>query len=450
MRYPQLILVAVVAMEVAIGARLYLWQKPPVTPVTVDLSHVDSFTAAHINDLTAKCRSADDWANLGEVYLAYGYFTEAEACYRVAVEQQPSHADWVHHWGFALERIGRLAEANAQYERAIELGHLDPGGCWYYIGRNHLRLENLTAARDAFAKAGEQPSARYETARLMARAGQGDEALPILERLAAEYPNAVQPPLLRHKILLLKGDVAASAAGVHSMYAPGSLPTPFDADWKWLEEVHDTTGLARELKSSIALFERGEIEAAAPGFREVFRQNGDAIAADFLAVTEERSGNADEAIRLLQEAIRKSGPTPHLLIRLGETEAARGQAKPAVEAWIRATHLGSGGAVKDAHHRLAEHYEKIGNSAEARRHHAQAFFAAGHEAFWTVQPEPAQRAFETALKYDPKFAAAWFYLGEMHRLQDKPDDARKAYECCLSIDANFGRAMTSLSLLPAK
>jgi tetratricopeptide (TPR) repeat protein len=284
----------------------------------------------------------------------------------------------------------------------------------------------------------------------MARAGQGDEALPILERLEAEFPNAVQPPLLRHKILLLKGDAAATAAGVHSMYAPGSLPTPFDADWKWLEEVHDTTGLARELKSSIALFERGEIEAAAPGFREVFRQNGDAIAADFLAMSEERSRNVDEAIRLLEEAIAKSGPTPHLLIRLGETEAERGWMKPAVEAWIRATHLGSGGAVKDAHHRLAEYYEKIGNSAEARRHHALAYFAAGHEAFWNVQPAPAQRAFETSLKYDPKLAAAWFYLGEMHRLQGEADAARKAYERCLSIEPNFGRAITSLALLPAR
>jgi tetratricopeptide (TPR) repeat protein len=449
-RYPQLILVAVIAIEVVIGVRLYRRQKPPVTPVAVDLSHVDSFTAAHINELAANCHTADGWANLGEVYLAYGYFTEAEACYRVAVERQPSRTDWVHHWGFALERIGRLAEANAQYERAIELGHLDPSGCWYYIGRNHLRLENLDAARAAFAKAGEQPSARYETARLLARAGQGEEALPILERLEAEYPNAVQPPLLRHKILLLKGDAAATAAGVHSMYAPGGLPTPFDADWKWLEEVHDNTGLARELKSSIALFERGETEAAASGFREVFRRNGDAIAADFLAVTEERSGNADEATRQLEEAIAKSGPTPHLLIRLGETEAARGRMKLAVEAWTRATHLGSGGAVKDAHHRLAEYYEKTGNSAEARRHHALAYFAAGHEAFWTVRPAPAQSAFETALNYDPTFAAAWFYLGEMHRLQDKPNDARKAYERCLSIDANFGRAITSASLLPTK
>ena len=450
MRYRNGMLIGAIAIELAIGMVLYRRQKPPVTPVVVDLSHVDSFTAAHINELTARCHTAEDWANLGEVYLAYGYFTEAEACYRVVVEKQPNRAEWVHHWGFALERIGRLAEANAQYERAITLGHLDPAGCWYYIGRNHLRQENTEAAREAFARAGDQPSARYETARLMARAGQGDQALPLLERLEAEYPYAVEPLLLRHKILLLKGDAAAIAAGIGSLRAPGTLPSPFTADWKWLEEVHDTTGLAKELKASMALLDQGQFSAAMPGLREVYRQNGDPNAADLLASAEERSGNNSEAIRLLEMVVDQWSPTPHFLLRLGNTYAANRQMGPAVAAWTRATHLGQGGYAKEPFHRLAEYYDRTGNVEAARHNHAQAYFAAGHEAYWELQLPEAKRAFEGALKYSPDYAPTWYYLGELHRLQDETDLARKAYERCLKINPNFGRAITSLSLLPAR
>jgi Flp pilus assembly protein TadD len=52
-----------------------------------------------------------------------------------------------------------------------------------------------------------------------------------------------------------------------------------------------------------------------------------------------------------------------------------------------------------------------------------------------------------ATKADPQLAAAWFYLGEAHRLSGRPDDARAAYRKCLELAPNRGWARRALMLL---
>ena len=118
-----------------------------------------------------------------------------------------------------------------------------------------------------------------------------------------------------------------------------------------------------------------------------------------------------------------------------------------MEAWTRATRLGAGGRVKMAYYKLALHFEKTGDTRAARRNHAMAYLAAAHEVFWNKKPAEAQEPLEKALEYDPEIAQAWYYLGEIHRLQRNTDLARKAYDRCLSIDPNFGRAITGRLLL---
>ena len=163
----------------------------------------------------------------------------------------------------------------------------------------------------------------------------------------------------------------------------------------------------------IGVLDQGQFSAAMPGLREVYRQNGDPNAADLLASAEERSGNNSEAIRLLEMVVDQWSPTPHFLLRLGNTYAANRQMGPAVAAWTRATHLGQGGYAKEPFHRLAEYYDRTGNVEAARHNHAQAYFAAGHEAYWELQLPEAKRAFEGALKYSPDYAPTWYYLGEL-------------------------------------
>lgn len=450
MRHRNAILGCAIAIELIAGVVLAYRQKArpaPLSPLVPELSHVDPFVAAHIRELAAKCTTPGDWAGLGEVYLAYGYFTEAEACYRVAVAGSPNRVEWVHHWGFSLERLGKVTESNEQYERAIELGHPDPTACWYYIGRNHLRLEKVEAAQAAFQRAADQPAARYELARLLVRGGKPAEAMPIIDRLASEHPNAVHPPLLRHKVQVLAKSPAAAESGIGAHYTPDQLPNPFYVDWKWLQQTHDKLGLAGELKSAMALHEQGLTSAAMPALKEVYRLNCDIIAVELLSEAERRNGNPAEALRLIEDAIDRVGPSAQLLFMLGEAHAASGRLDRAVDAWTRASRLGAGGRVKNAYYKLALHFEKAGDSRAARRNHAMAYLSAAHEVFWNKKPAEAQEPLEKALEYDPDIVQAWYYLGEIHRLQGGSERARTAYERCLSIDPNFGRAIAGRSLL---
>jgi tetratricopeptide (TPR) repeat protein len=194
------ILVAVLAGEVVIGAVLVYreWSRP-AAPIG-EPSYVDPLTARQLRQLARKCRTPDDWRGLGLAYMAYGYFSEAEASCRQAAALAPTRPDLIYDWAFALERLGRHTEAIAEYQRAIELAHAKPDDCWYYVGRNWLRLEKADEAREAFAKAAKQPSARYEIARLLVRTGQWQDAVQLLDELSAAHPKAVQPYLLRYRI----------------------------------------------------------------------------------------------------------------------------------------------------------------------------------------------------------------------------------------------------------
>lgn len=456
-RLTALLLVVIVAELVAGAAVWYRKPEAPAMPErpVPDLSLVDPATAAQLRDQAARCQTPTEWAALGESYMAYGYFPEGEACYRYAKEKEPENAVRAHEWAFAVERLGRLAEANTGYEEAVRLGHPDPGGCWYYVGRNHLRMGNTQRAGEAFEKAGDQPAARYEVAKLLARGGKPDEAVPILERLAVRYPTAVQPPLLRHRIELLRDSPLAvvyadRANRIHPLPSDpmsSHLPTPFDRDWKRLEDTHERLGAANEVRAAREAMKAGDLATAGQRARAALAAGWAPDAADALAEVEFRMGRPVEAARLLQEIVDRAGPSAPILDGLGDALLAAGRPDAAVRAWTRATELGIGATAKMPHLKLAQYYRKAGNAAAANRYESRAWLAAGHDVFWAGRYAEARLPFEKAVEFDPRLAAGWFYLGEVRRLTGRPDEARVAYRWCLDIDPNFGRALTGLALL---
>ena len=136
------------------------------------LTAVDPVTADDIRAKVALDGTPEPWAALGEVYLVTGFFPEAEACLREAAALAPQSADVVFKHAYALEHLGRLEEAIAEYEAAVRLNHPRAADCWYYVGKNHLRREQAGPAMAAFEQARALPGARYELARLQARAGE--------------------------------------------------------------------------------------------------------------------------------------------------------------------------------------------------------------------------------------------------------------------------------------
>lgn len=404
-------LAALIVIELLGGAYYLLTRAPQALPPIPDLSTAHPRIADHVRTSAAAVRTPDDWAALGESYVAYGYFPEGEACYRVAAALEPGNADRAAEWAFALERVGDFAGANATYERAFALGHADASGCWYLIGRNHLRTEDVPAARAAFETAGNHPSARYELARLAVRVGNAMAAIPALDKLMTEFPTAVQPPLHRHKIEALAGTPLAAVFADRATRAPGRLTTPFDRDWKRLEDTYYRLGPARELKELESLVAQGRGKDAEPRLGALQRDGWESSAADLLA------------------------------------EVAFQANRPA-DAWERATRLGVGAETKDAWHHLAAHHERSGNTTEMKRARARAYLGAGHELHWSGKPADALAAFDVAVENDPQLAAAWYYLGESNRLRGNPVAARAAYARCLAIDPDFGRAHSALTLLP--
>jgi tetratricopeptide (TPR) repeat protein len=444
------ILVAVLAGEVVLGTVLVYraWSQP--APPAGDWSYVDPLTARHLQKLVRECQSPDDWWRLGQAYLACGYFGEAEACCRQAASLAPERPELVYDWAFALERLGHHTEANEQYERAIERGHANPDHCWFYIGRNWLRLENAAEARAAFVKAGQQPAARYEFARLLVRDGQWQEALVVLEQLAAAHPRAVQPSLLGYRIEVLRDGTRAGWYADRAARATDVLPSPWNDDFDRFQKLHSAMGAAGEWRTCQILVAQHKYAEAESRLHTALHLEWDPAGVDLLAKVAASRGQFHEAITHLQGVIDKHGPSLHFLTRLGDMYERAGQRDQAARAWSRALHLSfaAGAKGRDYQHRkLAAYYEKIGDQATARRHAALGHTLVGQEAFWTGDLKNAQIAFEKAVDWDPGLAHAWYYLGDTRRLLGQTATAREAYLRCLQINPDHGRALAGLELL---
>jgi tetratricopeptide (TPR) repeat protein len=444
----QLALCALIATELAGGTFILLRPRIRPVPPVPEFAYLDPLVAEQIRDRVAKCNTPDDWAALGELYLAVGCFPEAEACYRYAAEQEPERGDRAYQWGFALERIGKLEEANAAYARAIGKGTPPDEHCHYFIARNHLRMENAAEAQTAFAKAGKYPAARYELARIAARSGNTTEAITILDSLIAEQPQMRQPYLLRHRIEVLRDSPTAASYGDRANRARAKLATPFDNEWARLEDVYFRFGTTAELKAAEQLVGTRRFPEAETKLRAILAKEWNASALDLLAEIELQKQRPAEAVRLLREAIDRDGPSVHLLTRLGDAHEANRDMKLAVQAWTQATELGIGASVKNLHYRLGEHYQQAGHANLAKWHSSRAFLAAGHELFWKGDYANALPAFTEATQVEPTLAEAWYYVGEANRVLNKPDAARTAYTKCLQLNANHGRALAGLALLP--
>lgn len=65
-------------------------------------------------------------------------------------------------------------------------------------------------------------------------------------------------------------------------------------------------------------------------------------------------------------------------------------------------------------------------------------------------PDEAQKNFETAVALYPKYAAAWFALGQINEQRDHDQDARKAYDQAIAADSKFVPPYERLSFIALK
>jgi tetratricopeptide (TPR) repeat protein len=136
--------------------------------------------------------NAGAWSNLGTVYYAEGRFGDALAAYRECARLEPEAPLAHRNAGDALARLGREDEAQAAYERAVELAQAelrvnpnDPGGraaLAVYLakaGRFEPAREELTRALEL---APESAEVLYQQAVVAALSNRPREALGALAR----------------------------------------------------------------------------------------------------------------------------------------------------------------------------------------------------------------------------------------------------------------------------
>jgi tetratricopeptide (TPR) repeat protein len=92
------------------------------------------------------------YGNLGILLDNMGRFEEAEACYRKAVEIQPTHSRPHRSLGLFLEEHDRYAEAESAFRKAIELGPAN-GDNYLILGRFLDNLKRYEEADQCYQKA---------------------------------------------------------------------------------------------------------------------------------------------------------------------------------------------------------------------------------------------------------------------------------------------------------
>lgn len=240
-------LVLIIFAELLGSSVLICGRLARVVPPEPDWSLIDPITADHLRDAAAVCETAQQWRTLGERYMTAGCFTESEMCHRVACKREPNHAVFRRQWAFALERLGLLDEANAQYQKTMELSAAETDVCRYFIGKNLLRESQPSAARTYFEDGKKLSANLYELARLQMRAGELAEASSAYSLLVAAGPDMLQVNLLGYRLALAQGDAArAKQLADRVRSSSRKLQNPFDEEAKRLFKATQQFGSNRD------------------------------------------------------------------------------------------------------------------------------------------------------------------------------------------------------------
>ncbi len=152
---------------------------------------------ARIKELQSKIHHVDNAYHhfqLGDIYFQRGKFTEAEKCYRAALEREPKEIDARAHLGQCLLRLKRPGEARPLLESVMQekpehdyghtkmalaetltvLGETDHAiRCWQQVTQNHS-----------------YPRAKVQLAELYAAKKQNDAARAELKDVLSDDPHA--------------------------------------------------------------------------------------------------------------------------------------------------------------------------------------------------------------------------------------------------------------------
>jgi tetratricopeptide (TPR) repeat protein len=438
-------LLVLVGVELA-GLTFKLTRPASPELPTVDLTLLGDRIA--VETLTRMQQQTDrgdpaDWKRLGEYYLTYGYYPQAEMCFRVAWRMAPQDERLLLLQAASLDRMGHKPEAIDQYRLAIQRNVRDAESYRIRIAHCLFAVGDDEAAEFELQEMKGSPEARLLLSRVLIRTGRAREAQIILQELLREFDGAIEPhsmacwaaeELGEWETADRQQDRALRAVG-NIVHNPLFRQEDIDRRQRHSNKVfHDR---------SIELEGAGRIEEAREACRESIRVMWEADMVLSFALFEIHLGNAHSSIQLLQGSIERVGSSPTSLDALGDAWKLDGDTAKAKDAWLRATEMHAGAATHD---KLAHSFEETGNQSRAQWHRGLADYERGKVSWFENRLLESSDYFWSATQQAADYPPAWYYLAETYRLRGAEDKARDAYQQCLKLDPNHGRARRALKV----
>jgi tetratricopeptide (TPR) repeat protein len=441
----------------------------------------------------------DGMIELGRLYHANGFTTEAEACWRFARSEEPDEARWSYYLAdlsrarseyagmtaFLEETLARAAD----YAPArLQLANLQfKSGELEQAERNYrLRLEGLP----------QDPYARLGLARVALQRGQTDEAKALLELLMKNTPHFSSGHNLYAELLAMAGDTAG--ASKHRWLGRETLRYREPED-PWLDELlmwcydYDRLCVLGTIEFQTEQHDRAQeyfqrairVQPARPDAYEllagVYLKKNDAVRArDLLEqalpqLTEKKLlgvfttlslayrslKEPTEAARIARLGLEHAGQQPELLDALGLALAESGRHEEAAEAWRAALVKNPGDA--NTNYNLAKSYlalrrlddalDALDRSLTLQPSFLPTLLLRGEIEIEAGHLDLAEKYLRPAFESHPEEPQARRLLANWHlrsgnaaESKSDPDAAERHYREGLTLDENHAELLVRLGL----
>ncbi len=358
-------------------------------------------------------QSADTWAAEVPIRIRGRQVVPAIDAGRQAVKLEPDSAGAHYQLGAALHVGGRLDEALAAYDRAIQLspGHLEAliarAGIYFDRQQPAKAAADIKTLRQRFPK---DPRADYLSGLIAANEGNQTDSQASMRRVVELLdPLPIESLRFRPQLLIL-GGLAHHALGEREKALP------------YLEQVvklQPSNPAAKAMAQ--VLFELGQTENGIRLLENYLQGNpNDLQAISLLAVGHSDSGRQSKSVQILSRALevrddpQLRGALGRSLLRAGQFEAAQLELEQAVK---RApAHLGNGVALTMLYLRTQQAGKAL---ASAKRVLAMAPDSPPHIHLMGIAQAAAKdlsgarASFQRALKLNPHLVEAEFSLAKL-------------------------------------
>ena len=267
--------------------------------------------------------------------------------------------------------------------------------------------------------------------------------------LRAAIPAAAMDPADRGAV---SDEVAAKLRSLGYLSAAGGRKKSYGPE----DDPKTLIGIDTQTQELTALYSEGRLEEAAKLGREIVAARPDmALGYERLVTVLRDQGHLDEAVQVLQAAVRRGVTHPTLLRQLGLTlsEAGRGEeAVRVLEPLAGERDLDILNALGVAYYwagRLDQAESTLGRVLARDADNAKALESLGAVKLSAGRTEEARGVLERALESDPSMAVAWNSLGVARQFLGDTPGALDAWRRAVELDPGQFDALYNLGLTAA-